>query len=170
MRARWATIANEALLKANVQARIDHRSLDAQGIDREPVPHIPVGARHTEARGKRSEIAEKIRAAYRVRVQARLARTADRAPAAHSASNLEEIRREAQQSWLRLRQTKLEKLPAQPSASRRIKRAPMRSRSQMPDTRDAMMTWQCSGGIVCSVASRREARDCKEWRRAQPRQ
>jgi ATP-dependent exoDNAse (exonuclease V) alpha subunit len=115
VRARWATITNEALLMANVHARIDHRSLDAQGIDREPVPHIPVGARHTEARGKRSEIAEKIRAAYRVRVQARLARTADRAPAAHSARNLEEIRREAQQSWLRLRQTKLEKLPAQPS-------------------------------------------------------
>jgi ATP-dependent exoDNAse (exonuclease V) alpha subunit len=114
VRARWASITNEALQQANVAARIDHRSLEAQGIDREPLPRIPVGAWHTEARGKRSEIAEKIRAAYRERVQARQARAAERAPAAHSSNNLEEIRRAAQQSWLRLREATLEKVPLQP--------------------------------------------------------
>ena len=51
VRERWATLTNEALLQANVQTRIDHRSLAAQGINREPLPRIPIGAWHAEAAG-----------------------------------------------------------------------------------------------------------------------
>jgi ATP-dependent exoDNAse (exonuclease V) alpha subunit len=108
VRERWATLTNEALLQANVQARVDHRSLAAQGIDREPLPRIPMGAWRAEAGGEHSEIAERIRAAYRARVQARLERAAARTPAEHSASNLEEIRRHARQRWLQLRQAEIE--------------------------------------------------------------
>jgi ATP-dependent exoDNAse (exonuclease V) alpha subunit len=112
VRERWATLTNEALLQANVQTRIDHRSLAAQGINREPLPRIPIGAWHAEAGGKHSEIAERIRAAYRARVQSRLDSVLAAAPAADPAKTLETVRHEARQSWLRLRQTEIEKAAA----------------------------------------------------------
>jgi hypothetical protein len=67
LRARWADLANEALREANVEARIDHRSLAAQGIDREPRPQLPWAAVVTERRGERSEVAEHIRERNRQR-------------------------------------------------------------------------------------------------------
>ena len=72
MRGRWATLTNEALREANVAARIDHRSLAAQGIDREPRPSIPLMHLKMEQRGLRSEVAERLRAEYAERVQRRL--------------------------------------------------------------------------------------------------
>lgn len=71
LRRRWAELANEALREAKVEARVDHRSLEAQGIDREPMPHLPRAAIAAERRGERSEVAERIRADYRARVAAR---------------------------------------------------------------------------------------------------
>src|SRR5258708_17036280 len=62
IRERWATITNEALKEANIEARVDHRSLAEQGIDREPKPHIPFAADKIERAGKHSEFAETIRA------------------------------------------------------------------------------------------------------------
>lgn len=76
VRARWAELANTALREANVEARIDHRSLEAQGIDREPTPRLPRAAIAAERRGQRSEVAERIRDAYRQRVAARKERAA----------------------------------------------------------------------------------------------
>jgi hypothetical protein len=55
VRERWATFTNEMLREANIEARVDHRSLKAQGIDREPRPRIPVGAWYTEQHGQRSQ-------------------------------------------------------------------------------------------------------------------
>ncbi len=74
VRARWAQMTNEALERAHVAARVDHRSLEAQGIDREPRPQLPRAAIAAERRGERSEIAERIRARYEERVAARQAR------------------------------------------------------------------------------------------------
>lgn len=71
LRARWAELTNVALREAGIEARVDHRSLEAQGIDREPMPHIPIAAIAMERRGERSEVAERIRAAYQARVAAR---------------------------------------------------------------------------------------------------
>jgi hypothetical protein len=71
VRARWAEVANEALREAQVAARIDHRTLQAQGIDREPSPRIPRAAFEMERHGYRSEVAERIRENYQARVQAR---------------------------------------------------------------------------------------------------
>jgi ATP-dependent exoDNAse (exonuclease V) alpha subunit len=68
VRERWARIANAALERAQVTARVDHRSLAAQGVDREPKPHIPRAAREIERRGHRSELAERLREEYRTRV------------------------------------------------------------------------------------------------------
>jgi ATP-dependent exoDNAse (exonuclease V) alpha subunit len=112
VRERWATLTNAALKQANVQARIDHRSLAAQGIDREPRPRIPIGAWRTEVAGQQSEIAERIRAAYRARVEQRLERAVERPAIAPNSSNLEEIRMQARQNWLRLRQSEIEKAAA----------------------------------------------------------
>jgi ATP-dependent exoDNAse (exonuclease V) alpha subunit len=50
-RAEWARYANHALTLANSPARIDHRSLKAQGIDREPTQHQGPKAFAMQARG-----------------------------------------------------------------------------------------------------------------------
>jgi ATP-dependent exoDNAse (exonuclease V) alpha subunit len=123
VRERWASVTNEALQEAHIATRVDHRSLAAQGIDREPQPPIPKAAFEMERHGYRSKVAERMREGYEVRVQARLSRAADRdivhgqSSAAESAAkpspappqSLEDIRREARESWLRLRQSKLQK-------------------------------------------------------------
>lgn len=76
LRARWAELTNEALREANIEARVDHRSLQAQGIDREPLPHLPWAAVAAERRGERSEVAEQIRERHRQRGAARRERSA----------------------------------------------------------------------------------------------
>lgn len=104
VRERWAAFTNEALREASLEVRVDHRSYDAQGIDREPRPRIPVAAWHRERRGQKSEIAERLRAAYRERVKARLERAVARVSGIGNAGKLEEVRRLARQSWLQLRE------------------------------------------------------------------
>src|SRR5450631_1904382 len=74
VRERWATVTNEALRDAGVEARVDHRSLAAQGIDREPYPYIPRAAYEMERHGYRSVLAERMRMEYQMRVQARMER------------------------------------------------------------------------------------------------
>jgi ATP-dependent exoDNAse (exonuclease V) alpha subunit len=115
-RERWAAVANQAMELADVAARVDHRRLETQGIDREPRPQIPRAAFEMERHGYRSVLAERMREEYQARVQARLARVAESAksatveptvadPAARPQS-LEDIRREARENWLRLRQSR----------------------------------------------------------------
>jgi len=95
VRERWAVLSNEALAAAGLEGRVCHRSLRAQGIDREARPHIPFAAIQLERRGLRSEIAERIRERYRVRVQAR--------QAAAQGLDLQTVRRQAREAWLQLR-------------------------------------------------------------------
>jgi len=51
----WAEQANQALERAGEQERIDHRSLAAQGIDREPGVHLGPTAHAMELRGLQTE-------------------------------------------------------------------------------------------------------------------
>ena len=104
VRERWATVTNDALRDAQLAARIDHRSLEAQGIDREPRLQIPRAAFEMERHGYRSVVAERLREEYEARVQSRLdrARHTGIEPTPRP-SSLEEIRRQARESWLRLR-------------------------------------------------------------------
>ena len=110
-RERWATVTNEALREAQVDARVDHRSLAAQGIDREPRPYIPRAAFEIERQGYRSFVAERMRAEHQARVEERLERAAVRENSQAAANalarpqSLEDIRREARENWLRLRQS-----------------------------------------------------------------
>jgi Ti-type conjugative transfer relaxase TraA len=50
-RERWAEIANERLAELDIDARIDHRSLEAQGIALEPQSQIGAPAKRIEVRG-----------------------------------------------------------------------------------------------------------------------
>jgi ATP-dependent exoDNAse (exonuclease V) alpha subunit len=134
VRARWASVTNEAMREADVAARIDHRSLEAQGIDREPRPQIPRAAFEMERQGYRSVVAERMRDEYQARVQARLEKVIGRdvpAPvesaaaeptvkgAATKRQSLEDIRREARENWLRLRQSQTqERSESAPSVTR----------------------------------------------------
>ena len=54
-RERWAEIANERLAELDIDARIDHRSLEAQGIALEPQSQIGAPARRIEDRGIEGE-------------------------------------------------------------------------------------------------------------------
>jgi hypothetical protein len=119
LRERWATLTNEALREANIDARIDHRSLAVRGIDREPRPSIPLKHLKMEQRGLHSQVAEGLRAQYRERVARRLERQAAREgpedarrdqQAARSTAvttvvgtDIEKIRRRAREAWLQLR-------------------------------------------------------------------
>lgn len=116
IRERWASLTNEALVAAGLEVRVDHRSLQEQGIDREPQPRIPYQFQQMERRGVRSEVAERIRARYRERVAARVERSrleqqglsadgAERSremPGGDSVPGAD-VRRRARESWLALR-------------------------------------------------------------------
>jgi ATP-dependent exoDNAse (exonuclease V) alpha subunit len=115
VRERWAAVTNEALQEARIATRVDHRSLEAQGIDREPRPQIPRAAFEMERHGYRSVVADRMREEHQARVQARLDKVAAReaplpaepaaAQPAAKPQSLEDIRREARENWLRLRQS-----------------------------------------------------------------
>jgi len=105
VRAQWAIFTNEALQKAHIAARVDHRSLEAQGIDREPRPQIPRAAFEMERQGYRSVVAERMREEYQMRVEARLESAAGQEVSGAKGQSLEDIRREARENWLRLRQS-----------------------------------------------------------------
>lgn len=53
MRVMWEHTANEALERAGHKEQIDHRTLEAQGIEREPTIHEGVQARQMTARGEK---------------------------------------------------------------------------------------------------------------------
>jgi hypothetical protein len=100
VRQRWAESTNQALAQANVAARVDHRSLAAQGIDREPIPRIPRAAFELERRGDFSHVADRLRHEYAARVTARQ----ERSQTAPAPPDLEATRRAAREAWLRHRQ------------------------------------------------------------------
>src|SRR5258707_4686069 len=107
VRERWAIVANTALEQAQVASRIDHRSLQAQGIDREPGPHIPRAAYEMERLGYYSVVAERIRAEHQARVDARLERAAQLAPATAEPKSPEEIQQESIENSRRYRQARI---------------------------------------------------------------
>jgi ATP-dependent exoDNAse (exonuclease V) alpha subunit len=95
VRKRWATVTNQALHDAHQAARIDHRTLRAQGIEREPIqwkPRVSHDLQRQEARESEADHhKEEIR------------------PSARRAPDLEEMRRQAREKWLRTRQESSER-------------------------------------------------------------
>jgi ATP-dependent exoDNAse (exonuclease V) alpha subunit len=111
VRERWAIAANTALEQAHVTTRIDHRTLRAQGIDREPGPQIPRAAFEMERHGYYSVVAERIRAEHQARVDARLQRAAQTTPPAGEPKSPEEIQQQSIENWRRYRQAQLQVQP-----------------------------------------------------------
>jgi len=56
LRVRWAEVQNQALERAGIEARVDHRSLEAQGIEREAGQHRGPAVSGLEARGQEAEV------------------------------------------------------------------------------------------------------------------
>jgi ATP-dependent exoDNAse (exonuclease V) alpha subunit len=129
VRERWASVTNEALREAHIDARVDHRTLAAQGIDREPYPYIPRAAFEMERHGYQSGQADRLRREYLERVEARRQREAvpehqpsrgvqtqdrmrtpddvpsnEQADRRHKPLPLEEVRRQAREDWLKMRE------------------------------------------------------------------
>ena len=71
IRERWAGVTNEALRDAGLDVRVDHRSLKARGIDREPGLVLPRKIFCMERRYGPSRVGNFLRAEYRERVEAR---------------------------------------------------------------------------------------------------
>ena len=116
VRERWAVHTNQALREAHIDARVDHRSLAAQGIEREPRPHIPIGHLKMEQRGVPSGLAQRLRREYRARLEerersatstasqnAQPRSAADVQAGALAPADLDAVRRQAREAWLRLR-------------------------------------------------------------------
>jgi hypothetical protein len=66
LRENWANLANRHLARHNIAARIDHRSLANQGLDRTPQIHIGAKACAMERRGVPSERGKQNRAIQRI--------------------------------------------------------------------------------------------------------
>lgn len=105
LRARWAEMTNEALREANVQARVDHRSLAAQGIDREPRPQLPWADIAAQRRAQRSEAAERLSEPRQPKEEALPENAAEgfRKPPGEPAQSMEARRRQAVRDWLEYR-------------------------------------------------------------------
>ena len=60
VRTRWAELTNERLRENGIDARVDHRSLKDQGIDREPTSHMGPAVAAMERRGVKTEVGKRI--------------------------------------------------------------------------------------------------------------
>jgi hypothetical protein len=77
IRERWAQVANEKLLDHGIEARIDHRSLEAQGIEREPTTHLGPAVSSLKRRGIQTEVGKRLDREAMEAAQRRLERAAE---------------------------------------------------------------------------------------------
>jgi ATP-dependent exoDNAse (exonuclease V) alpha subunit len=77
IRERWAVLTNEHLLQRGLEVRVDHRSLQEQGIDREPQSHLGPAVSGMERRGMETEVGKRISWEMQAAAQARLERAAE---------------------------------------------------------------------------------------------
>jgi len=103
IRASWAEYANEALREHGISARIDHRSLAAQGIDRRPQRHLGAAVTAIMRRGGYSHVAERIQAEQAAE-QAALLEHNRKLEQTRPTMSLERQRRTALESWRTFRE------------------------------------------------------------------
>lgn len=139
IRERWAQLANERLHEHGIPARIDHRSLERQGIEREPTSHLGPSVSALERRGIETEVGRRLKREGLEAAQQRLERAAelgkiererrelsvsildvsgDIAAAKHERDmalvlsprrSLEELQKEGREKWLAMRAERLAK-------------------------------------------------------------
>jgi hypothetical protein len=71
LRKLWADVTNEALREAGLEARVDHRSYEQQGLQREPRAPLPDKVFYAERKYGPSEAGNAIRARHQERVEAK---------------------------------------------------------------------------------------------------
>jgi ATP-dependent exoDNAse (exonuclease V) alpha subunit len=76
-RERWAVLTNERLKERGVQARIDHRTLEAQGIERAPTVHKGPLLTALERRGIEPKVSRRLEAERVAEARAQLERAAE---------------------------------------------------------------------------------------------
>jgi ATP-dependent exoDNAse (exonuclease V) alpha subunit len=76
-RERWAALTNERLKARGLDARVDHRTLEAQGIERSPTLHKGPLLTALERRGIESNVTRRLEEERALDVQARLERAAE---------------------------------------------------------------------------------------------
>jgi ATP-dependent exoDNAse (exonuclease V) alpha subunit len=69
IRARWAELTNEHLAAKGSAARVDHRSLEAQGVERAPTTHVGPAVTALERRGIRTEVGYRLQAEATARLE-----------------------------------------------------------------------------------------------------
>ena len=77
IRERWAALTNEHLLEHGVKTRVDHRSLEEQGITRVPTTHLGPAVSALERRGVETEVGKRIAWQRAELAQERLERAAE---------------------------------------------------------------------------------------------
>jgi ATP-dependent exoDNAse (exonuclease V) alpha subunit len=85
IRERWAQISNEYLSLAGSNERVDHRSLEVQGIDREPTIHLGPAVNGMQRRGMDTAVGQRVK----LEAQARLNRAAELGKLAVEAREIE---------------------------------------------------------------------------------
>jgi hypothetical protein len=108
LRERWAAFTNEALREAGLDARVDHRSLRDQGIDRVPI-HLPWHLHQAARLALGAEVLERTREFHRHRLAApgRDGPLTPASPAPARPESLEEIQKRAREAWAAYRQAAL---------------------------------------------------------------
>jgi ATP-dependent exoDNAse (exonuclease V) alpha subunit len=69
IRARWAELTNEHLAAKGSASRVDHRSLEAQGVERAPTTHVGPAVTALERRGVRTEVGFRLQAEATARLE-----------------------------------------------------------------------------------------------------
>lgn len=77
IRARWAELTNEKLREHGHAVRIDHRSLEAQGVEREPTTHLGPAVSGMERRGIATEVGKRLEREALEAAQRRLEQAAE---------------------------------------------------------------------------------------------
>ena len=77
IRERWATLTNEHLQERGIEARVDHRSLEAQGIEREPQSHLGPAVSGMERRGIETQVGKRLEAEALQAAQERLEKASE---------------------------------------------------------------------------------------------
>lgn len=88
-RARWAELQNERLADHGCAVRVDHRSLEAQGLERVPTHHKGPAITALERRGIETRVGWRFEEERRLEAQLRLERAAELGRLAREAGELE---------------------------------------------------------------------------------
>ncbi|MGH8143598.1 MAG: MobQ family relaxase [Steroidobacteraceae bacterium] len=77
VRSLWAELTNEKLRELALEVRVDHRSLTAQGIEREPTAHLGPAVSEMQRRGLTTQVELRIREQQTQEAKMRLDRAAE---------------------------------------------------------------------------------------------